>query len=226
MKTILLVLLTLTLIASAADPIDWQSVAVKNFPELGHEGSALHARFMRGVAQKEKDHPEFFKAANWPLVLARMASPASHRFACLGLTENEIRANYGPCDAVRVFAPASLMLRADKIDYTAEFEFVDGRCVRAQFSKSGADFAEDESRAMLEAASQLGWRRETDFVFTHSVGLGRPNNPGDPKPWKFDPQKHDLIARIVGTEMGVTTVSYEAVWNAESARIRAQNRRR
>jgi hypothetical protein len=220
MKMLILAFSALTAVAFAGEPIDWQAVAVKNFPELGKKDSEMHARFLRGVERMKKDHPEFFKAANWPLQLARMAAPPTRPFAGLGLSDKEILAIYGPCTEQRAFAPATRALRSDKVDYWADFEFVDGRCVRIAFERMvEGDFTAEDGLRMRQAAAEVGWQRATDFLYLRDLGLGIPNNPGERR-WRYEPKFCNLRALCVGSTMTVTSDHYDADFRAESRRQR------
>lgn len=220
MKTFLLAFLALAASALASDPIDWQAVAVKNFPDLAKVDSELNARFLRGVEQFKKSQPDFFKSPNWPLTLARMAAPAVKPFRGLGLSEKEIIANYGPCTEIQAFAPATRAIRARKIDYSAEFFFADGRCVEVLFDRVSGNFTREETIEMLHTVADAGWViSDSGLYWERSIGLGVPNNPGE-KRWRYEPKFCDLIARSAGGTMSITTRMYERDFHAVSAALR------
>ncbi len=133
MKTFIL-LLALAVTASAQ--LDYQAIAVKNYPDLGKAGSKMHTDFLRAIADAKEYTPAVLKRADWPLVLARRVAPVAQPFAGLGLTEAQIRNLYGTPDdrpLLKIVPPSTKTLSFDKMDYSALFRFWNGKCVSVHF---------------------------------------------------------------------------------------------
>lgn len=65
--------MTLVLPATAETVADAQKEAVERYPDLGDEGSPIHAKFLELYQNAQKTEPSLFSNVDWPVIIADRA---------------------------------------------------------------------------------------------------------------------------------------------------------